>query len=54
MFPTLAALFLAHVLADFVFQTKVMVATKTAPLTLAKHGAVVLITAALATGSLSP
>ena len=54
MFPTLATLFLAHVLADFVFQTSAMVATKSAPLTLAKHGAVVLATAVLATGSLSP
>ncbi len=54
MFPTLAALFLAHVLADFVLQTNAMVATKSAPLTLAKHGAVVLATAALATWSVSP
>ena len=54
MFPTLAALFLAHVLADFVLQSDAMVKTKTAALTLLKHGAVVLITAAIATGSLSP
>jgi len=31
MFPTLAALFLAHVLADFVLQTNAMVATKSRP-----------------------
>lgn len=54
MFPTLAALFLAHALADFVLQTNAMVASKAAPLTLAKHGAVVLVTAAVATASLSP
>ncbi len=54
MFPTIAALFLAHVLADFVLQTDAMVATKSSPLTLAKHGALVLVTAALATGTLSP
>ena len=54
MIPTLAALFLAHVLADFVLQTGGMVKTKSSPLTLLKHGALVLITAALATGSISP
>lgn len=54
MYPTLAALFLAHVLADFVLQTNAMVATKSTPLTLAKHGAVVLVTAGLATASYSP
>ena len=54
MIPTLAALFLAHVLADFVLQTGGMVKTKSSPLTLLKHGAIVLITAALATGSISP
>ena len=54
MFATLAALFLAHVLADFVLQTAAMVKAKSAPLMLAKHGAVVLVTAAAATGSLSP
>ena len=54
MFATLAALFLAHVLADFVLQTDAMVKAKSAPLMLAKHGAVVLVTAAAATGALSP
>ena len=54
MYPTLAALFLAHVIADFVLQTNAMVASKSTPLTLAKHGAVILITAAVATASFSP
>ncbi len=54
MIPTLAVLLLAHTLADFVLQTAAMVAAKRQPLTLAKHGAIVLITAAVATGSLSP
>ena len=54
MYPTLAALFLAHVLADFVLQTGAMVASKSAPRMLALHGVTVLVTAAAATGSLSP
>lgn len=54
MYPTLAALFLAHVLADFVLQTDAMVASKSQPLTLVKHGGVVLVTAAVATASASP
>lgn len=54
MYPTLAALFLAHVAADFVLQTNAMVDTKSSPLTLARHGAVVLLTAVLATATLSP
>ncbi len=49
---TLAALLLAHVLADFVFQTNWMVANKRAPRALAAHGAVVLVTAVVATGAL--
>ena len=54
MYETLAALFLAHILADFVLQTNAMAATKRQPLTMAKHGAAVLLTAAVATASLSP
>lgn len=54
MTETLAALILAHVLADFVLQTTKMVQGKRQPLTLALHGAIVLATATLATGSLSP
>ena len=54
MNETLAALFLAHVLADFVLQTNAMATTKRQPLTLAKHGAIVLVTAASTTASLSP
>jgi hypothetical protein len=54
MYETLAALLFAHVLADFVLQTNAMTKSKRQPLTLAKHGAIVLATAALATGSLSP
>ncbi len=54
MLAAFAALLFAHVLADFVFQTNGMAATKRQPLTLGKHGAVVLATAAAATGSLSP
>ena len=54
MYETLAALFLAHILADFVLQTDAMVSAKRRPLTLAGHGAIVLVTAAAATASLSP
>ena len=54
MYETLAALFLAHVLADFVLQTNAMVASKRQPLTQVKHAAIVLVTAALALGSTSP
>ena len=53
MHDTFAALLFAHVLADFVLQTNAMVATKHQPLTMTKHGAVVLVTAALATGTAS-
>jgi Protein of unknown function (DUF3307) len=52
MMETLAALLLAHVLADFVFQPDWMVARKREPLVLAAHGGVVLLTAVAATGSL--
>jgi hypothetical protein len=51
---TLAALFFAHVLADFVFQPGWMVSRKREPLVLAGHGGVVLATAILATGSVDP
>ena len=54
MFETLAALFLAHVLADFILQTTAMVAAKRRPLIMALHAAIVLVTAALALGSVSP
>lgn len=49
---TLAALILAHVLADFAFQTTWMVANKRRWQGLAAHGAVVLATAVAATGCL--
>ena len=49
---TLAALLLAHVLADFVFQNTWMVRNKRHPQALAAHGAVVLVTASAATGAL--
>jgi hypothetical protein len=51
---TLAALLLAHTLADFIFQTNWMVAHKRRPAAMAAHIAVVLITAIAATGSLHP
>lgn len=52
MFDSLAALLLAHTLADFVFQTNWMVAHKRHPKGLLSHGAVVLVTAIAATGTL--
>ena len=54
MFETLAALYFAHVLADFVLQTGWMAMGKHRPLVLLAHGGVVLGTAVLATGSLHP
>ncbi|MFT4150436.1 MAG: DUF3307 domain-containing protein [Paracoccaceae bacterium] len=54
MTETFAALLLAHVLADFLFQTGWMVANKRRPLALGAHGGVVLATAIAATGSLHP
>ncbi len=54
MTETLAALFLAHVLADFVLQTSAMATNKRQPLTMAKHAAIVLATMAVALGSVSP
>jgi Protein of unknown function (DUF3307) len=50
---TLTALLLAHVLADFVFQTNWMVANKRRPEGLALHGLVVLATAVAATGTVN-
>lgn len=52
MTETLAALLLAHVLADFVFQTNWMVANKRRPEGLALHGLVVLATAVAVTGTI--
>lgn len=54
MTETLAALFLAHVAADFLLQPDRMVANKRKPLWFALHVALVLITAIAATGSLHP
>jgi hypothetical protein len=51
---TLAALLLAHTLADFVFQTNWMVAQKRKPAAIAVHIAVVLVAAIALTGSLHP
>ncbi|SFR36939.1 Protein of unknown function [Yoonia tamlensis] len=51
MFETLAALFFAHVLADYVLQTEKMVATKDRPLTLLTHIGIVYLTAIIALGS---
>lgn len=53
MTDTLAALLFAHVLADFLFQTRWMVENKRRPAALAAHGAVVLATAVAATGTLT-
>ena len=47
---TLAALFLAHVLADYVFQSAAMVDTKSKPETLFLHFLIVLLTAMATTG----
>jgi hypothetical protein len=54
MVDTFSALLFAHVLADFVLQTSAMAGAKTKPGPLALHGMIVLVTAALATGSVSP
>ncbi|MGV8987454.1 MAG: DUF3307 domain-containing protein [Cypionkella sp.] len=53
MTATLAALLFAHALADFVLQTNWIAMNKRLPKALALHGLVVLVTAILATGSLS-
>ncbi len=53
MAETLAALFFAHVLADFVFQTRRMVESKRNPLVLVLHAAIVIATAQAATGQVA-
>ena len=53
MTATFAALLLAHVLADFVLQTKHMAGAKRHPGWLGLHGAIVGVTAMAATGSAS-
>lgn len=50
MLETFAALLLAHVAADFLFQTNTMVARKREPLMLFLHGIIVLATAQIALG----
>lgn len=54
MTETFIALLFAHTLADFVFQTNWMVENKRNPLALGLHGAIVYITALVATGSAHP
>lgn len=54
MAETFIALFFAHTLADFVFQTNWMVANKRNPLVLGLHGLIVYVTAAVAAGSVHP
>lgn len=53
MIETLAALFLAHVLADYVFQTAAMVETKKRPGTLLLHGAIVLLSLLVCFGTVT-
>lgn len=53
MTETLAALFLAHVLADYVFQTRWMVEEKSRPETLFLHALIVLLTAMATTGQVA-
>ena len=53
MIATFAALLFAHVLADFVLQTKWMVDNKRKPQVLLLHGLIVLSTAQLAMGNVS-
>lgn len=50
MIETFAALFFAHTLADFVFQTRWMVDHKKSPLVLLLHSSVVWVTAIAAVG----
>lgn len=52
MLETFAALLVAHVLADFVFQNRWMVDNKHRPAGLVTHGAVVLATLVLALGQI--
>jgi hypothetical protein len=51
---TFAALLFAHTLADFVFQTKWMVANKRRPAAMAAHICIVLAAAIVATGAVHP
>ncbi len=53
MTDTLAALLVAHVLADFLFQPRWMVARKREPLAFLSHGVVVLILSQAATGQVA-
>ncbi|MFN3661680.1 DUF3307 domain-containing protein [Yoonia sp.] len=53
MMETFAALLFAHMLADFVIQTKWMVENKRKPQVLLLHGLIVLITLQLATGNVT-
>ncbi|MHA7874023.1 DUF3307 domain-containing protein [Roseivivax sp.] len=53
MIETFAALFLAHVVADFVIQTNWMAANKARPGVLVLHSALVLLTAQAATGQIA-
>jgi hypothetical protein len=54
MIETFTALLLAHALADFVLQPKAWVDSKARPLTLLKHGIVVLALSVAATGAAHP
>lgn len=54
MTETFIALFFAHTLADFLFQTNWMATHKRNPLVLGLHGLTVYATAVAATGSLHP
>lgn len=54
MIETFTALLFAHALADFVFQTAWIAANKRRAAALALHAAIVLATAAAATGSVDP
>jgi len=53
MFETIAALFFAHVLADYVFQARWMVENKRNPLVLLLHTAIVIATAQAAIGTVT-
>lgn len=54
MAETLLALLAAHLVADYVLQTRWMVKSKTRPAALALHGAIIAITAAAALGGWHP
>ena len=53
MIATFTALLFAHVIADFVLQTHVMVKHKSDPRVMALHSALVLVTAQAATGQIA-